>query len=326
MSAPYLLRLLCLCLASFFLVSCVVGMMASFASRAAVRLAESMPPRSAACFLFFVRLLPLALGTGAVLGLCIPSYLWFEPHATPERVGLVCVTLALLAAASCSHSIARAAHAFAVSLRCNRSWQRTGRRALLAGGTSPALVVDKEAPLMALAGVLRPRLVISDRVRRALSPEELDVALHHENAHRISRDNLKRLLLLLAPGPLPFVRGFSLLEQAWARFSEWAADDEATRGDSLRALSLAAALLRVARMGAGPRFSFLHTSLVAVDHDLSARIDRLLRLDSARPGRPPRMQVLLGSVCLGISVCLATLILWPAMFASVHRLLEQFLR
>jgi hypothetical protein len=188
-------------------------------------------------------------------------------------------------------------------------------------------VVEKEAPLLALAGVLRPRLVISDAVLQTLSAEELDVALHHENAHRVSRDNLKRLLLLLAPGPLPFVRGFAFLEPAWARFSEWAADDEATRGDSLRALSLAAALLRVARMGAGARLSFLQTSLVAGDCDLSARIDRLLRLDHARPVSFPRTRALLSAAGVGISLCLATiLILWPATLASVHRLLEQFLR
>jgi Zn-dependent protease with chaperone function len=327
MSAPYVLRLLCLCLASFFLVSSIAGLIASFASRAAVRMAETLRPRSAARFLFSLRLLPVALGLGAVMGLCIPSYLWLEPHGTPERVGLVCLTLALVAAASCSLSLIRTARAIAVSLRCNRRWQQAGRETLLTGDASPALVVKKEAPLLALAGILRPRFVISDGVLRSLSPEELDAALLHENAHRVSRDNLKRLLLLLAPGPLPFIRGFSLLEQAWARFSEWAADDEATRGDAYRALSLAGALLRVARMGASPRLSFLHTSLVAGDRNLSARIDRLLRIDHARPVSFPRTRALLRVAGVGISLCLATiLILWPATLASVHRLLEQFLR
>jgi Zn-dependent protease with chaperone function len=302
-------------------------LVAASASRAAVRMAETMRPRSAARFLFFMRLLPLALGLGAVLGLCIPSYLWLEPRGTPERVGLICLTLALLAVASCFFSVVRTARAIAVSLCCNRSWQLAGRQTHVAGVSSPALVVKKEAPLLALAGLLTPRLVISDDVLCSLSPEELDVALHHENAHRVSRDNLKRLLLLLAPGPIPFVRGFALLEQAWARFSEWAADDEATQGDAHRALSMAGALLRVARMGAGRRLSFLHTSLVAGDHDLSARIDRLLRLDHARPVSFPLTKALLSAAGVGISLCLATiLIFWPATLASVHRLLEQFLR
>jgi Zn-dependent protease with chaperone function len=326
MSAPYVIRLLCLCLASFFLVSGIAGLIASFASRAAVRMAETLRPLSAARFLFCLRLLPLASGVGAVLGLCIPSYLWLEPHGAPERVGLVCLTVALVAAASCSLSLIRTARAIAVSLRCNHRWQLAGRETQLKGGASLALIVKKEEPLLALAGVLRPRLVISDAVLRSLSPEELDVALLHENAHRVSRDNLKRLLFLLAPGALPFVRGFSFLEQAWARFSERAADDEATGGDSLRALSLAAALLRVARMGASPRLSFLHTSLVAGDHDLSARIDRLLRPDQVPLAPLLRTRALLNAVGLGITFCVAILMLWPAILASVHRLLEQLLR
>jgi Zn-dependent protease with chaperone function len=326
MSAPYVLRLVCICLASFFLVSSIAGLIAAFASRSAVRVAETMRARSAARFLFFVRLLPFVLGAGAVLGLCIPSYLWLEPHGTPERVGLICLTLAILAVASCRLSLIRTARAIASSLRCKRRWQLAGRETLLTGGESPALVVEKEAPLLALAGVFRPRLVISDAVLQSLSSEELDVALHHENAHRVSRDNLKRLLLVLAPGPLPFVRGFSFLEQAWARFSEWAADDEATGGDSLRALSLAAALLRVARMGASPGLSFLHTSLVAGDRDLFARIDRLLRIDQAHPVPFSRRRALLGAAGVGVGFSLAILIFWPVTLASVHRFLEQFLR
>jgi len=289
-------------------------------------MAETMRPRSAARFLFLVRLLPLALGLGGVLGLCVPSYLWLEPHGTSERVGLICLTLAFLAVASCCLSLIRTARAIAGSLRCKRSWQLAGRETQLKGGASLALIVKKEEPLLALAGVLRPRLVISDAVLRSLSPEELDAALHHENAHRVSRDNLKRLLFLLAPGALPFVRGFSFLEQAWARFSEWAADDEATCGDAHRALSLAGALLRVARMGSSSHLSFLHTSLVAGDRDLSARIDRLLRPDQVPLAPLLRTRALLNAVGLGITFCVAILMLWPAILASVHRLLEQFLR
>jgi len=167
-----------------------------------------------------------------------------------------------------------------LSVRFRRAWQDAGS-AILLEESSTAVIVNKDAPLLALVGLFRPRLIISDALLRSLSLEELQVALLHENAHRDSRDNLKRLVLLLAPAPIPFFRVFSALEQSWAKLSEWAADDEAVRGDSQRALSLATALLRVARMmGAAPCLSFLHTSLCAGDHDLSARVDRLLALQS----------------------------------------------
>src|SRR5438309_1012798 len=114
----YVLRLLCLCLASFFLVNAAVGLTTALLSRAAVRMAETMRPRSAARFLFTARMLACALGAGAVLGLCVPSYLWLEPPASSERVGWACLTLALVGAATWFGSLARAAWALAAALLC----------------------------------------------------------------------------------------------------------------------------------------------------------------------------------------------------------------
>jgi Zn-dependent protease with chaperone function len=322
----YALRLLCLCLASFFLVNAAAGLATALASRAAVRMAESMRPRSAARFLFAARVLPSALGVGAVLALCVPSYLWLEPQASSERIGSACLTFALLGAAGWFGSIARVARALAASARFSRAWRQARCEILLPGESSKALIIEKDAPLLALVGVFRPRLVVSQPVLRSLSAEELHLALQHENAHRISRDNLKRLFLLLAPAPLPFFRGFCSLERCWAKFSEWAADDEAVRGDAHRALSLAAALLRVARMGAAPRLSFLHTSLCAGNHELSARVDRLLCIQPLQARPLSRARSLAIDSGLGMAVCITLLLAWPATLSSVHRLLELFLR
>jgi Zn-dependent protease with chaperone function len=326
MMVPYVLRLLCICLAAFFLVNAVIGLLVSIASRAAIRISETMRPRFAARFLLFLRLLPTALGLTTVLALCIPSYLWLEPESTPERVGWKCLALVVLAVATLAAGLMRGGHALVVSLRFHWTWQQAGRLAHLPGDHSNAVIVEKEAPLLALAGVLQPRLFISDGVLRALTPEELEVALQHENAHRVSCDNLKRLLLALTPNSSPFFAGFSLLEQTWVKLSEWAADDEAVEGDSNRALSLAAALLCVARMGAPAPLSFLHTSLAACDGDLSARVNRLLRIEAVltKPSSPkPSLAIGAG---LGMAVCIFAVMAWPASLSPVHRLLEMFLR
>ncbi len=325
MIAPYALRLFCLCVASFFVVNAGAGLLVSAGSRGAMRFAETMRARGAARFLFAIRILPFALGIGAVLGLCVPSYLWFEPHATPERVGVGCLALVLLGAAGWIVSMARVSRALAISQRCQRVWKETGHADRLAGETAGAMVVEKDAPLLALAGILRPRLIVSRGVLCALSADQLDVALQHERAHRVSRDNLKRLFLLMVPDAIPFVRGLGALDGAWAKFAEWAADDEAVQGDSNRAVSLASALLRVARMGSGPRLSFLHTSLVGGDRDLAARVERLLEFETANGQPPSRTRPLTFGAGFAMAALIATLSAGPAILSSVHRLLELFL-
>jgi beta-lactamase regulating signal transducer with metallopeptidase domain len=319
MIVPYLLRLLFLCLASFFVINAALGLLLSVTSRRILRMAEKMPPRSAAGFLLLLRLLPVALGVAAVLALCVPSYLLLEPNAAAERVGIACLVIASLGAVVWLASLIRAGRAVSAAHRCNKSWDGAGME------ITGELIVESDAPLLVLSGLFRPRLIISQGVLRTLSADQLDVALLHENAHRSSRDNWKRLLLLLVPAPLPFLSDISPLEQAWAKFREWAADDEAVQGDSDRALSLASALLRVARMGTSPQLSFLHTSLLAGDRDLSERVERLLHFEAASPEPQALRRSYIPSAVILAAASFAAFALWPAALHSVHRLLEQFL-
>jgi hypothetical protein len=326
MNGPYVLRLLCLCLASFFAMNAVVGLIASLASRAAIRIADTLKPRTAARFLFAVRLLPFGFGAAVVLGLCIPSYLWLEPQANSERIGSACFLLALCGIAGWFGSIARVARAATVSLRFRRSCQEAGGEIHLPGDSFRAVVIRKNAPLLAVAGVFRPRLLISRIVLRALPTDQLEVALQHENAHLRSRDNLKRLFLLLTPRPFPFFRSPLSIEANWVKFSEWAADDEAVQGDAIRGLALAEALLGVVRLGSAPRLPFLHTSLVVADRDLSARVERLLHVGPAPVQPGSRAKFLPLGPTSAVALAIAMVAAWPATLPSVHRLLELILR
>lgn len=332
MNAAYLFRMVCLSLASFFLVNGVAGAATALFSSAAIRIAEAMRPRSAARFLFILRMLPSVLGMTVVLGLCVPSYLWLEPQIASERVGFACLLLAALAVGACSHSLVRTARAIGTSARLRKEWLHTENEALPTEEESQAvvdeeaMVVEKREPLLALSGIFSPRMVISRGVLAELSRKQVDLAVRHEIAHRESHDNLKRLFLVLSPEFFPFVDGFATLEKTWARFSEWAADDEAVQGDSQRALSLATALLRVARMGARPRLSVLQTSLLPEDHDLSTRVDRLLcveplPMEKVSPSNSPA--IVRGLFFVACVLALASI---PATLSSVHRLLELFLR
>jgi Zn-dependent protease with chaperone function len=327
MSFPYLIftytpRLVCLCLACFFLVHLALGLLVSLTASWAIRWASRVDAPSAARILLALRLLPAAAASIVVAGICAPSYLWLEPKASAEEVGLACVAAALLGLVILAFSMARGLRASRRSLQYIRHCRRVGRETNLPGESAPVWIVSGAAPLLALTGMVRPRLVISPPLVSALSSSQLAAVLRHEHAHRLSHDNLKRLLILLSPGLFPFLRGFDPLERAWARFTEWAADDCAVEGDGRRSLSLATALVRVARLGAAAPAPPLATSLLADSQDLSARVDRLLNPRAqARPQNPR----LAAAALLVSAALLAGVVLNPATLRVVHELLERLI-
>jgi hypothetical protein len=325
MILPYLLRLLCLCFTSFFLLNAACSALVLACAKSAVRFAETKTARAAAGLLFLLRLLPLALAVLFVVCLCVPSYLWLEPSATAEQVGPLCLFFGSLGCAAWLVSLARAARALAHSYLRTRRWARTGPEARIPGEPASLIVVEDQLPILAMSGLLRPRVVVSRGILSALSLEELEAAFSHEQAHRVSRDNFKRFLLLLAPDVLPFFRPLSTLDTNWCRFVEWAADDFAARGNSLRAVSLASALVRVARLGAAPRLPELSTSLLACNRDLSVRVARLLVVDAVSPVRAPQSPSLLRRPFYFIAAGLAFGLLSPIILSSVHQLLERLL-
>jgi Zn-dependent protease with chaperone function len=325
MNPSYSLRLLCLSLASFFLINAALGLGTWLAAPAAIRLAERMRPCVAARFLFFLRLLPALVALVVVLVLGVPSYLWLEPHAIEESVSLACCAAALLGAAVWCISIARVLDATVRSCRYARQCKRIGREMSRDGAAVPTSVLEVETPVIALAGVIRPRVLVSRSVLTELTSGELDAALRHEEAHRNSRDNLKRFVCLLAPGTVLLTRSSAALERAWARFSEWAADDEATCGDTRLSLLLASALIRVARMGASPQPSVSMTPLIAGDRDLTTRVDRLLRGHPAVPARLWTPSVVLGGCAVVVTSAVAGATQWPAILRVVHEIFERLL-
>jgi beta-lactamase regulating signal transducer with metallopeptidase domain len=278
-----------LCLAVFLGAQVMVSLVVSALSLTVFRWAEHLPAARAANALFGLRLLPSIAGALLVLLVCVPSYLRFEPRGAIEEVGPWCLAGAVLCL-----------------LRIARAIGRTGRAALRASRCSPNL---------ALLGILRPRLIVSAAVRRELSVEEMSAALAHERAHCESRDNLKRLILLLIPGPIA-------LERAWFRFAEWAADDRAAAGDPRRSLALAAALVRVARLTSNPMESPLMSSLIAGGCDLEERVNRLL---DERPSPSQRISIRFRLVA-GLAAALGLLLLTCAgTLGWSHSLLESWM-
>jgi Zn-dependent protease with chaperone function len=317
-------RLVYLCFASFFLVHALAGGAVILLAPAASRRARRMRAQSAARFLFCLRIIPFTVASIVVAGLCVPSYLWLEPRGQAEPVGTVCAAAAalglLLWLLAGIRGLAAMARTFVFARRCRQS----GRELHVSGEAAPVLIVDAPYPLLALSGVVRPRLFLSRAVYESLGPEELEAAFRHERAHRESRDNLKRLVFLLFPEVVPFARSFAALERHWAMVSEWAADDAAAAGDDRRALCLASALVRVARMGASTQPA-LAASLTACGCGLEARVNRLLRTAPLQQDSGGARVAPLPSVLLAGAFA-AALLLLPGALSCVHGLLEILLR
>lgn len=242
----------------------------------------------------------------------------------------------MVGAGICLLGLMRGVRALHATLRFNLNCRRSGTFTRLAhGGPSPICLVDGHGALLGITGVFRPWLIMSRTTMAALSPDELDVALRHEAAHVAFRDNLLRLFLLLAPRATLAGATRRMLNSAWARFTEWAADDWAVGNDPRSSLTLAAALVQMARIGAGPAPVPLSSSLLEGDRELSARVARLLRghtfaapdaSDShAEAGKLPWFLLTGGSGVL-LSALAGALVLHPATLHSIHFLLEKIIR
>ncbi len=307
----YLVRLLVLSSATFFIGHLVVLAVILVIAPVAMRRARTMRPQRAARFLLTLRLLPCALPAIAVIALCVPSYLRFEPGVAEEQAGLLCASAAFLGAILLAVAITRTAGALIrTALFVHRA---AGFEVRLDGGT---VWVVKHHTGLALAGILTPRLLVSEDAMKFLSREQLTAALRHERAHQASRDNFKRLLLLLAPSLIP---GLGALENAWVKCAEWAADDQAAEGDARRSLDLAAALVKIARLPAGVPLPPLMASLVEADEDFSERVDRLLA------AAPLQKEESRGARILVWSAALALFTIALNSMQTVHRFLERLL-
>ncbi len=321
MTLPYLFRLLCLCLGCFFAVHLAAGFAVALCARRLVRLAPALKPRSAGRLLLASRLFPPAAAALTVLALCAPSYLWLEPRTGfVEEVGVAFLAAAAGGAVLWGVSLGRVLSASIRSWLYLRRIDRRSTRSMVAG--IPVWIVDQRAPQVMLAGIFRPRTLVSRSIAAALSHEELEAALLHEQAHESARDNFKRLLLAAAPGLFPCS---NFLERAWAQAAEWAADDLAVSGDPERSLSLASALVAVARLGPAPPPHRLATSLLDGAQNLAIRVDRLLA--AVPPGDGPRWAGTFWALCLTpLAVAAAACCAHPATLTAFHFLLERLSR
>jgi hypothetical protein len=253
--------------------------------------------RERTAWLLAVRLLPAVASTVFAAVVFVPSHLLLEPANAKESFGALVYTFA----AAAFWLLARSAWRVVQVLRAGRMLTRR----------------QDALPAMSLVGVWRTRILVGRAVRSELTLEELDVAMAHERAHRDAYDNLKRFLIACAPDFFRMTATARRLEEAWGAAVETLADARAVAGDERRAVHLASALIKVAKLTIE---SSARTGAVALSalHDpplLETRVRRLVSGAAPSAGGPASRRVLF--VAAGSAVALV------AASAAVARALHE---
>ena len=161
--------------------------------------------------LFGLRMAPVAVTLFLVIGFCVPSYVWLEPDIAGERVGASLPAGAGLGATVWAVSLVRGAGgdgahgtvSWPVAGATPQIRRRSGHRRSSGGGVPRAV--------MAVAGVLRPRLMVSQTVMDCADAGAKGSGVPARGGASCVARQLKKLLFLLSPDVLPFVSGLSTL-------------------------------------------------------------------------------------------------------------------
>jgi hypothetical protein len=224
----------------------------------------------------------------------LPVHLHFEPAESGERFGIVLGVAAAAGFVLMAGAVRRAVRAgldgrrFAALVA--RAGIETGNGAVEVGGMSG----------VSLSGIWRPTILVGAEARAALTPAELDLAICHEIAHRQSLDNLKRFLMHVAPDVFRWTNVARQLEERWQAEAECEADASAVAGDGQRAVLLASALVKVARLAGNLRSPSPAWSAFHVPTILEQRVRQLVSGSLRMPVSPRKLLWSSAALTLGL--------------------------
>lgn len=269
------------------------------------------------------RLLPVGITAGIVVGLVLPAFAWLEPARSVARGERLGATATVLAAAGAVLLLMSVTRGLATVFRTR------GRVRALFGAATPVtdagsgatlFVGESPVPYVLLDGLVRPRLFVSRSVLDGLTPDELQRAIAHELAHHHARDNVKRHVLAFVPDLISGSRLARELEVSWKRSAELEADAVAARDSDAHAVTLASALVKVARLAAGRPPIDLGRAAFYDGAPVAERIRALCSRRAAGSRTSVRASRVLGATAflLSVGACLNA----PTILAGVHRLTE----
>jgi Zn-dependent protease with chaperone function len=243
----YLLGVALCCAVLFLLVSLGTLVSTALSRMASARLRRVHRNRLPGV-LFLIHLAPFLIAFAVVVGFVLPAFVALEPSSTGEGLNPWLALAAVLGAGILLGISGRLLKTLIATSRQQNQWLREAQP--LHGDNRSVFVLPATEPVMAVTGLLEPKIFVSRSIVSSLSEEELAAALSHEFAHVQARDNVKQLLLRITQLPGRF--GVSSRLKTWICATEILADRTAIAGGT-SAYDLASALVKVARLSAGAR-------------------------------------------------------------------------
>lgn len=306
----------------FVMVYCALSLAVCFSWRRVRIYGQKHPVRRIADLLFALRMFPLVTAAVITAAFTVPSFLLLEPRAIDEPLGGVPLVLGLCGAVFGIFGLVNAGLALHRASRTISRWT-SDAQPVRSCSPVPVLRIGRRFPAMTAAGIVRPRVLLSSAAEFVLNGNELQTALNHEVAHVRRRDNLKKLMLRFVAFP-----GMSGLESAWLEATEMAADDAAV-GSAGEALDLAAALIKLSRLGPVESPAELTAALVhSAGAVMNARVERLVAWSEER--RVPWRKDSSMELAYGLGAAVATIAIFAVTYSQllvhVHTATEWLVR
>src|SRR5712691_11468317 len=320
-----------LALAALLTINTVASLAAAGLWRLIERPMRRCSARTRAEVLFAMRVAPLVVAVISVVALLIPSYFAYEPYSTNELVSKKLGALAMVSAVGVTIALWRGLRSWLATRSLLREWIDAATPMQLSEIDVPTFRIPHLFPIIAVVGIVRPRMFIAESVLRTLSEEELTAAIAHECGHLAARDNLRRTLIRACRDILAIVPCGRSIDRAWSENAEAAADEHAADRGSTVALNLASALIAIARMvpvGARPSMPAGAFILGDETRGVMGRVNRLVAL-AGSSRRQPRSIFISWAARSALFVLPAGLILILTntdALASLHTATERVVR
>ena len=287
----YFLLGICLIFALLWTLNLLASLTASVIWRVVARPASHLSSRKQEQIIFTLRAFPVGVAVIFVLAFLLPAYVLFEPLSSGETVSVKLGLISLASLLGIGLAGYRVFRTWLATRRLTTSWLRHSERIGVDEVNIPVYRIRHPFPVIAVVGMIRPRMFVASQVFDSLSPDEFRSAIAHEYGHLHAHDNFKRTFLRVCRDMLVLPLGREL-DKAWTENTEAAADEYAANvgGDSM-ALDLASTLIKIARIApqntspAMPLGSFL---IEAHEGDLKHRVGKLIEL-SENHSAPKRL-------------------------------------